>query len=108
MTAVLFVIWCAAATSAKGPAAGDAPSSALKVGSYNVRCSPADAGTPNAWPERKDDLLALLRRLDLDAGGLQEVCPDQLKFFKDGMPDGSASARMRYSATGVRTDSSAS
>ena len=65
----------------------DAPSSALKVGSYNVRCSPADAGTPNAWPERKDDLLALLRRLDLDAGGLQEVCPDQLKFFRDGMPE---------------------
>ena len=60
---------------------------AMKVGSYNVRCSPADKGTPNAWPERKADLLSLLRRLDLDAGGLQEVCPDQLAFFKDGMPE---------------------
>ena len=70
-----------------GVAAGDAPSSAMRVGTYNVRCSPADRGTPNAWAERKGDLLALLRRLDLDAGGLQEVCPDQLAFFREGMPE---------------------
>ena len=67
--------------------ADGAITAAMRVGTYNVRCSPADRGTPNAWAERKDDLLAMLRKLDLDAGGLQEVCPDQLAFFREGMPE---------------------
>ena len=78
-----------AALFAAGAACGadGAITAAMRVGTYNVRCSPADRGTPNAWAERKDDLLAMLRKLDLDAGGLQEVCPDQLAFFREGMPE---------------------
>ena len=81
----LFVALVAVIAVITSCSAGGVPLATMKVGTYNVRCSPADKGTPNAWAERKDDLLALLRRLDLDAGGLQEVCPDQLAFFKEGM-----------------------
>ena len=34
---------------------------ALKVGSYNVRLQTGDKGTPNAWDERKADMVALIR-----------------------------------------------
>lgn len=67
------------------------PGDAIKVGTYNIRYSgvngSADRGTPNAWVERKGDLLALVSRLDLDVFGLQEVCPDQAKFLRDNLPE---------------------
>ena len=59
------------------PGAGAKPAPELKVGSYNIRLQPGDKGTPNAWDERKADMLELIRKLDLDAFGLQEVRPDQ-------------------------------
>ena len=66
-----------------------APRDVVKVGSYNIRLSgvngSADRGTPNAWKERKEDLLELVRKLDLDVFGLQEVCPDQAKFLRDNL-----------------------
>ena len=62
------------------------PRDVVKVGTYNIRLSgvngSADRGTPNAWKERKEDLLALVRSLDLDVFGLQEVCPDQAEFLR--------------------------
>ena len=65
------------------------PRDAVKVGTYNIRLSgangSADRGTPNAWKERKEDLLELVRKLDLDVFGLQEVCPDQAKFLRDNL-----------------------
>ena len=57
-----------------------APTDTLRVGSYNIRLSAngqADLGTGNDWNSRKADLVALVKKLDLDAFGMQEVCPDQ-------------------------------
>ena len=62
-------------------------SEALRVGSYNIRLSTGDKGTPNAWAARKNDLIALIRKLDLDAFGLQEVKPDQAEFLDKNFPD---------------------
>ena len=85
----------------------------VKVGSYNIRLSgwngiversmtnaqkkvvhervrvwqDADSGTPNTWKERKEDLVALIRRLDLDVFGLQEVCPDQAEFLRQNLSE---------------------
>ena len=65
------------------------PRDTVKVGTYNIRLSgsngSADRGTPNAWKERKEELLELVRKLDLDVFGLQEVCPDQAKFLRDNL-----------------------
>ena len=44
----------------------------VRVGTYNIRLGTGDKGTPNAWEVRKKDLVALIRKLDLDAFGLQD------------------------------------
>ena len=67
-------------------AAFAATGTALKVGTYNIRLQPGDKGTPNAWEARKADFLNLLRRLDLDAFGLQEVCPGQAEYITNNLP----------------------
>lgn len=76
--ALMFVAGCATVSD-----------NAIKVASYNIRLSGkngrADHGTPNVWKERKEDLLALVRKLDLDVFGLQEVCPDQAQFLKENL-----------------------
>jgi endonuclease/exonuclease/phosphatase family metal-dependent hydrolase len=78
LASMMFVVGCATA-----------PSDAIKVASYNIRLSGengrADRGTPNAWKERKEDLLALVQKLDLDVFGLQEVCPDQAQFLRENL-----------------------
>lgn len=74
----------AGCTAIHGPC--DGAKSAIRVGTYNIRYSNGDAGTPNAWQQRKDDLVALVKRLDLDIAGLQEVCPDQLSYLRGKMP----------------------
>ena len=67
--------------------AGDgASANAIKVGSYNIRLQPGDKKTPNAWDERKADFLDLLRKMDLDAFGLQEVCPGQAEYITNNLP----------------------
>ena len=55
----------------------------LRVGSYNIRTEWGDGGTPNAWEERRGDLLALLRSLGLDVFGLQEVTPCQHAWLRE-------------------------
>ena len=67
--------------------AGCSTSRAMRVGSYNVRLSTGDKGTPNAWDERKADLVALVRRLDLDVFGMQEVKPDQAQYFRENLSE---------------------
>ena len=67
--------------------AASRPADALRVGSYNIRYSGGDRGTPNAWSERKADLVALVKKLDLDAFGLQEVCPDQAQYLRENLPE---------------------
>jgi len=68
----------------------------MKVGSYNIRLQPGDMDTPNAWEERKADMLELIRRLDLDAFGLQEVCPEQADYLTNNLP--------QYVMVGVHRD----
>ena len=63
------------------------PQDAIRVGSYNIRLSPGDVGTPNAWTERKADLVALVKKLDLDAFVMQEVCPDQAQYLRENLPE---------------------
>ena len=65
--------------------AGDVPI-ALRVGSYNIRLQPGDIGTPNAWNERKADMVGLIRKLDLDVFGLQEVYPEQADYLTNSLP----------------------
>ena len=60
--------------------------SLIKVGSYNIRLQTGDKGTPNAWDERKADLVDLLKKMDLDAFGLQEVCPGQVDYLTNNLP----------------------
>ena len=69
-----------------GPFA-DGASDAIRVATYNIRLATGDNGTPNAWAERRDDLADLIRRLDLDAGGLQEVRPEQMSFLRERLPE---------------------
>ena len=63
------------------------PKEAIRVGTYNIRLSPGDGGTPNAWEERKADMVQLVKDLRLDAFGLQEVCPDQAQYLRENLPD---------------------
>ena len=70
---------------AVGPSASFT-ASPIKVGSYNIRLQTGDKGTPNAWDERKADLVDLLKKMDLDAFGLQEVCPGQVDYLTNNLP----------------------
>lgn len=60
---------------------------ALRVGSYNIRLSSGDKGTPNAWAERKADLVDMVKKLDLDVFGMQEVCPDQARYLAENLSE---------------------
>ena len=68
----------------------------IKVGSYNIRLQTGDNGTPNAWDLRKADMVELIRSLDLDAFGLQEVCPGQADYLTNNLP--------QYVMVGVHRD----
>ena len=60
---------------------------AIRVASYNIRLATGDKDTPNAWAERRDDMVNLIRRLDIDVGGLQEVRPEQMEFLRERLPE---------------------
>lgn len=66
------------------PAATSTP---IKVGSYNVRLQFGDKGTINAWENRRADLVKLVRKLDMDVFGMQEVCPGQAQYFREQLPE---------------------
>ena len=83
-----FLILCLAAAALAGctcPCAADAAK--VRVGSYNIRLATGDKGTDNAWPKRCDDMIALIRSLNLDVFGLQEVRPEQAKFLAEKLPE---------------------
>ena len=63
------------------------PSEAIRVGSYNIRQSPGDRGTENDWDLRRDDLVKLVKKLNLDVFGMQEVCPDQAQYLRENLPE---------------------
>ena len=92
----LLGIVSAALASASPAAAGGSPApagAAIRVGTYNIRHS-RSGGKPidrldgeNFWELRKADTAALIRRLDLDIFGLQEVYPEQLKYLRETLTD---------------------
>ena len=62
----------------------------IRVGSYNIRLTGEyimKVDGPNAWPYRKEALVDLIRKLDLDAFGMQEVCPDQARYLRENLPE---------------------
>ena len=79
----LAVLVAAALTGCVSPR----PADSVRVGSYNIRMSRGDVGTPNAWDERKADLVDLIKSLDLDTFGLQEVCPDQAQYLRENLSE---------------------
>lgn len=68
----------------------------IKAGSYNIRFLYGDKGSDNAWEVRKKDLAEFIAKMDLDAFGLQEVCPEQADYLKDNLP--------QYVMVGVHRD----
>ena len=63
-----------------GGAKAEPAAATVRVGSYNIRTQNGDRNTPNAWDARKADMVELMRRIDFDVVGLQEVCPDQAAY----------------------------
>ena len=59
----------------------------FRVGTYNIRFTTGDIGTENAWEKRRGDLVKLVRRLDLDVFGTQEVRPEQAAYLRRALPD---------------------
>ena len=84
------VVGCAISDVRDAPAGRETPAireaATIRVGTYNIRLQPGDTGTPNAWDERKADMVELIRKLDLDAFGLQEVCPGQADYLTNSLP----------------------
>ena len=59
----------------------------IKIGTYNIRTQTRDKGTPNAWENRKSDLLNFVKKMDPDVFGLQEVHPEQLDYIAENLPE---------------------
>ena len=85
--------WCALAIAAFIGFAGcssrqhcSGNDASVTVGTYNIRLQHGDDGKPNDWEHRKADMVELLRKLDLDAFGLQEVCPGQVEYLTNNLP----------------------
>ncbi len=68
------------------PASDGASPTSVRVGTYNIRLQRGDTGTPNDWDARKADMVDLIRRLDMDVFGLQEVCPGQADYLTKSLP----------------------
>ena len=62
---------------------GKLAGSKIRVGTYNIRNKNCDKGTPNAWEDRKDDLVELIGKIDFDAFGIQEAYPEQVAYIME-------------------------
>ena len=61
---------------------------ALRVGTCNVRYdNKGDDKAGNGWEDRKGDLCALIRKLDMDVFGMQEVHENQCRDIVKGLPE---------------------
>ncbi len=80
-----------------------ADSTQVRVGTYNLRVSNADVNSTNAWKNRRGDVGALLRKLDLDVVGFQEVLPTQLEFLRKAFPECAVSGFFTNGAKKVAT-----
>ena len=66
------------------------PADAIRVGTYNIRLSAPTvekADGANYWSHRKADMVELVRKMDLDVFGLQEVCPDQAQYLREQLTE---------------------
>jgi alpha-L-rhamnosidase len=59
----------------------------LNVGSYNIRYAGGDRTSANSWDARREDVAAMIRKLDLDVFGLQEVEHSQAEFLRKRLPE---------------------
>ena len=59
----------------------------LRVATYNIRLQCGKPGSPDCWEERRDELVRTIRNMNLDAFGLQEVCPGQMAYLKEKLPE---------------------
>lgn len=58
----------------------------LRLATFNIRNGDAEDG-PNSWPHRKDVVVQMLREIDADIFGLQEVMDYQLRFIVGALPE---------------------
>jgi len=79
MKQLLTVLLCALALVLQGDT--------LRVGSYNILTSRRFVGKETGWEARKERVAGLLKQLDMDAFGLQEVHGDQRTFLCARFPD---------------------
>lgn len=92
MNNIKILIVCAVAVGITACVSTTPSAPGLKVGTFNVRLSSngswiADVNTPNAWEDRKEDFVKMFRDFDVDVWGLQEVCPDQLAYLSERLPE---------------------
>jgi len=84
-TLAWLILWTALVTSGTALAKdrGDVP---LRVMTYNIRLDIASDGA-NAWPHRRDMVVALIRREAPDLLGMQEVVPGQKRDLEAALPE---------------------
>ena len=63
------------------------PDGGVRIASYNIRNSVDDRGTANDWSLRKEDVVGLVRYLEADVVGFQEVLPDQMVFLRGALSE---------------------
>ena len=62
----------------------------IRVGTYNIRLTNRNiekTDGPNAWPQRREAVVGLIRKMKLDAFGLQEVTPEQAAYLREHLPE---------------------
>ena len=63
------------------------PRGAVKVMTFNIRNSNGDRGGDNEWSKRRDEMVRIMKEIDADVFGLQEVLPDQREFLMSRFSD---------------------
>jgi endonuclease/exonuclease/phosphatase family metal-dependent hydrolase len=57
----------------------------VKAMTFNIRYSAAADG-PDAWTERREMVVEVIRRFDGDFVGIQEALPDQIAYLRESLP----------------------
>ena len=88
-TAIAALVAAPLALAAAEAAPSQAPGSIdLRVGTCNVRYdNKGDDKAGNGWNDRKADLAAFLRRLDMDVFGMQEAHENQVADLGAALPE---------------------
>lgn len=75
---IIFLLLVALLTEAQGQS--------LKVMTYNIRLNTTSDGI-NSWPNRKEKVADLIKKIDADAFGVQEALHDQMQDLQKALPD---------------------